>query len=46
MIVKKGSLWILYSKDGMKVLGKFKTKEEAKKREKQINYFKHLNKDE
>jgi hypothetical protein len=41
MIKREGSMYVLYSKDGKKVLGKFKTKEEAVKREKQINYFKH-----
>lgn len=42
MIVKKGDRYCLYSQDGSKKLGEFKTKEEAIKREKQINYFKHM----
>ena len=42
MIKKVGSKWILYSKDGTKKLGEFKTKEEAIRREKQINYLKYL----
>jgi len=41
VIRKSGSEWILYTKDGKKVLGKFKSKEDAMKREKQIQYFKH-----
>ena len=43
-MIKKDSSgkWILYSKDGKKVLGEFETEEAAKKREKQINYFKNL----
>ena len=40
-IVKKGSKWILKSKTTGKVLGTFDTKEEAEKREKQIQFFKH-----
>ncbi len=42
VIEKKGSQWLLYSKDRSKVLGKFKTKKDALKRERQINYFKHM----
>jgi len=41
MIKKEGSQWVLYSKDGSKKLGSFKTKAAALKREKQINYFKN-----
>ena len=41
VIVKKGSYFILYSKDRKKVLGKFKTKKDALKRERQIQFFKH-----
>ena len=41
MIKKEGSKYVLYSKDGKKKLGTFKTKEEAEKRERVINYFKH-----
>jgi len=41
MIKKEKSKWVLYSKDGKKVLGSFKTKKDAIKRERQIQYFKH-----
>ena len=41
MIRHQGSKWVLYTKDGNKVLGKFDTKQAAVKREQQINYFKH-----
>lgn len=42
MVLKKEkSSWIFYSKKTHKKLGKFKTKEEALKREKQIQFFKH-----
>ena len=44
MIVKQGSKFVLKSKDGSKTLGTFDTKEQAVKREKQINFFKHLDK--
>ena len=44
MIIKQGQKFVLKSKDGSKVLGKFDTKEQALKREKQINFFKHLDK--
>lgn len=43
MITKKDGKWILYTKDGKKKLGEFKTKKEAEKRERQIialKYFK------
>ena len=33
--------WVLYSKDGKKKLGTFDSEEAAKKREGQINFFKH-----
>lgn len=33
--------WVLYSRDGSKKLGEFDSKEDAIKREKQIQYFKH-----
>ena len=33
--------WVLFSKDGSKVLGTFDTEEEALKREKEVNAFKH-----
>lgn len=42
MIVKKNNKYYLYSKDGKKILGRFETKEDAEKREKQINYFKAI----
>ena len=42
VIVKCGYKWILYTKDQKRILGKFKTKKEALKREKQIIYFKNL----
>ena len=44
MLKKEGSKWVLYTKDGSKKLGTFNTKAEALKRERQINYFKHLKK--
>lgn len=37
----EGSKWVLYTKDGAKVLGSFGTKAEAEKRERQIQFFKH-----
>ena len=39
MIVKQGRQWILYTRDGAKILGRFKSKELAEKREKEIMYF-------
>ena len=44
MIIKQGSKFVLKSRDGSKTLGTFDTKEQAVKREKQINFFKHLDK--
>lgn len=44
MIKKKGWKWILFSKDGKKILGEFRTKKDALKRERQIIYFKNLRK--
>lgn len=41
MIKKEGSEYILYSKDGKKKLGRYKTKQAAENREKQVNYSKH-----
>jgi len=41
VIKHEGDKWILYSADGTKKLGEFNSEEEAKKREGQINYFKH-----
>lgn len=42
VIVKRRSRWILYTKDRKRVLGKFRTKKDALRRERQINFFKHL----
>tara|TARA_Y100000034_G_C6701699_1_gene309480 strand:- start:110 stop:244 length:135 start_codon:yes stop_codon:yes gene_type:complete len=44
MIKKRGYKWILYTKDGKKRLGEFRTKKDALKRERQIIYFKNLKK--
>ena len=44
MIIKQGSKFVLKSRDGSKTLGTFDTMEQAVKREKQINFFKHLDK--
>lgn len=42
MVIKKiNSNWLLYSKKKNKLLGKFRTKKEAIKRERQIQFFKH-----
>ena len=41
VIKKKGYQWVLYNHTGKKILGKFRTKKEALKRERQIQYFKH-----
>jgi len=41
-IVKKGSKWCLKSKKSNKNLGCYDTKKGAKKREKQVQYFKHI----
>ena len=41
MIVKRGSYWFLYSKDGTRVLGgPYASKAEAETRERQVQYFK------
>jgi len=40
MIRKSGSKYVLYSKSGKKKLGSFKTKSAAKKRERQVKYYK------
>lgn len=37
----EGDKWNLYTRDGSKKLGEFDTEEQAKKRERQIQYFKH-----
>lgn len=42
VIVKRGWQWVLYTKDKKKVLGKFRTKKAALKRERQIIFFKHV----
>lgn len=44
MLRKRGSRWVLMSKDGKKRLGSFSSKAEAEKRERQIQYFKHAKK--
>lgn len=44
MIKKEKGKWILRSKDGKKVLGKFGSEESAKAREKEIRMFKHTKK--
>lgn len=42
MIVKSGNKYTLKSKDGSKTLGKNMSKEQAKKRERQVQFFKAL----
>ncbi len=44
VIIKRGRLWILYTRDRKKILGKFRTKKAALKRERQIIYFKYVKK--
>lgn len=44
MIKKTKSGYVLKSHTGKKTLGKFDSKEEALKRERQINYFKNKKK--
>lgn len=44
VIRKRGYQWILYTKDGKRVLGRFRTKKDAVKRERQIQFFKHMKK--
>ena len=44
MIIKKNGKYIIMSEDGLKQLGEFKTKEEAAKRLRQIEYFKNKSK--
>jgi hypothetical protein len=41
-IVKKGSKWCLKSKKNNKNLGCYSSKKDVKKREKQVQYFKHM----
>ena len=40
MIRKEGGVYVVRSKDGKKVLGRYKTEKEARKRLKQIEFFK------
>ena len=42
MIVKLGPKYILYSKDGKRKLGEFRSKRAAMLREKEIQMFKHM----
>jgi len=42
-IVKQGSEWCLKSKKNNKNLGCYSSKKDAQKREKQVQYFKHMN---
>lgn len=44
MIRKQKSKYVLYSKDGSRKLGSFKTKKAAEKREREIQRIKHLKK--
>lgn len=44
MIRKNGNTWVLYSKDGKKILFTSDKKSEVEKREREINYFKHRRK--
>ena len=41
MIRKRGSQYVIFSKAGNKVLGKFRSKKAALKRLRQIEFFKH-----
>jgi hypothetical protein len=41
----EGSKWNIYSKDGSKRLGSYDTEQAAKKRLRQIEYFKHMGED-
>lgn len=40
MIRKRGDKYILFSKDGKKKLGEFRTRAAAEKREREIQFFK------
>ena len=40
VIKKEGAKWVLYSKDGKKVLGRFDSEAAAKKHEGEVQYFK------
>jgi len=42
MIKKVGSYWIIFSENNKRQLGKYKSRKQAEKRLKQIEYFKHL----
>ncbi len=44
MIRKEGDKYVIKSEDGTKTLGTFATKEEAEKRLREIEYFKHRSK--
>jgi len=44
MIRKKNNQYVLYSKDGTKKLGTFKTKKAAEAREREIQKIKHAKK--
>ena len=44
VIVKRGYQYVLYSKDRKKVLGKFRSRKAAVKRERQIQFFKYMKK--
>jgi hypothetical protein len=43
MIVKKGKKWILYTKDGKKVLGTHSSRGDARRQEMAIEISKHKN---
>ncbi len=40
MIVKRGKIWILYTSDGSRVLGRHKTRADAVRQERAINISK------
>lgn len=44
VIVKRGYQYLLYTKDRKKVLGRFRSRKAAVKRERQIQFFKHMKK--
>jgi len=41
MIKKVGEKYYLYSKDGKRILGRFRTRKAAMKREKQVAFYKN-----
>lgn len=41
MILKEGDKYVIKSEDGSKTLGSYATREEAEKRLREIEYFKH-----